>query len=227
MAGPSGQTDEYQLPFPIQDDTVDVPRDIKALAEKIDDIYDTTPPGVIMMWLTIDAPIGWYLMDGTTLVPASTNPKLAALLGVTGANVNIPDMSDRFPVGSGPTMALGSTAGGNSVKLLAANMPSHNHNGKTQLADRSLSHEHSFSGTMWAPTSGQFHANNSNPFTGNPGYNAVASWYQTPNPSENFGWKAAAAVAPNHQHVIDPQGSDVAHENRPLFRAVNFIIKGG
>ena len=36
MAGPSGATTRLALPYPIPNDTVDVPRDVKALADKLD-----------------------------------------------------------------------------------------------------------------------------------------------------------------------------------------------
>lgn len=36
LAGPTGATTRLQLPYPTPDDTVDVPRDVKALADKLD-----------------------------------------------------------------------------------------------------------------------------------------------------------------------------------------------
>jgi len=45
MAGPSGATPVLALPFPIPDDTVDIPRDIKALADKLDPLVPTIPYG--------------------------------------------------------------------------------------------------------------------------------------------------------------------------------------
>jgi len=41
MAAPTGRTPNLQLPYPIPDDDVDVPRDIKALADKLDLGYTT------------------------------------------------------------------------------------------------------------------------------------------------------------------------------------------
>lgn len=44
MAGPSGQTAVLHLPYPLPDDTVDVPRDVQALASTIDGISGIKPP---------------------------------------------------------------------------------------------------------------------------------------------------------------------------------------
>jgi hypothetical protein len=46
MAGPSGQTPRLLLPYPIPDDTVDVPRDVKALADALDVIRSLGTPVV-------------------------------------------------------------------------------------------------------------------------------------------------------------------------------------
>jgi len=44
MAGPSGTTPVLALPYPIPDDSVDVPRDILALATKLDGYSSLRPP---------------------------------------------------------------------------------------------------------------------------------------------------------------------------------------
>jgi hypothetical protein len=83
MAGPSGTTTKLLLPYPIPDDTVDVPRDVKALADRLELIspsylsgtyaarptastlgrmYIATDTGGVYLdtgakWLTLSAPI--------------------------------------------------------------------------------------------------------------------------------------------------------------------------
>jgi hypothetical protein len=44
MPAPSGSTPRLALPYPIPDDPVDVPRDIKALADKLDGLGALSPP---------------------------------------------------------------------------------------------------------------------------------------------------------------------------------------
>jgi microcystin-dependent protein len=210
-------TSTLQLPYPVSTDSANVPRDIKALADAIDPL-GVAPVGAILMWPAISAPPDvdaagralWLLCIGQ-LVPAATYPKLAAILGQASGNVPIPDYRDMFPVGAGPTMALGSTGGASTVGLTLAQLPAHDHGGKTALADRILAHSHDLN------TAGQGVAPGS---TG--GYNSLMS----PNSGVSVGLTNAAA-APDHQHVISAAGGGGTHENRPPYRAINFIMRAG
>jgi len=66
MAGPSGSTPILTLPYPIPDDTVDVPRDIQALATKLDGISSLRPPLVSSLPGTpVDGQEIYYLADPT------------------------------------------------------------------------------------------------------------------------------------------------------------------
>jgi microcystin-dependent protein len=202
-------TPKLSLPYPTPDDTVDVPRDVSALANAIDPL-GVVPVGAMMLWGTAVAPAGWLLANGQQ-VDSATNPGLAALLGQTAGKVTIPDMRDTFPVGAGPTMALGAVGGTSTVGLTLAQLPAHDHGGKTQLADRSLTHSHTLD------TAGQGVSSGSGG-----GYNGTMS----PNSGVSVGATNAAAT-PDHQHVISAAGGGQAHENRPPFRALNFIMRAG
>jgi len=122
MAGPSGTTSRLLLPFPTPDDDVDAPRDIKALADKLDEvglIPTAIPVGAIMMWALGSAPAGWLLCDGTAV--SDTYPKLKALM------TNVPDLRTRVPVGQGTGRALGAVGGEANHVLSVAELPSHRH----------------------------------------------------------------------------------------------------
>lgn len=241
FVGPSGSTPNLGLPYPTPDDTVDVPRDVQALAEKLDPL-GYAPVGAMMMWPTAIAPTGWLLMDGTPRAAASY-PVLAALLGTTGGFVNVQDMRNYFPVGPGD-VALGATAGAKTVALTAAEsgMPAHNTNGA------SISHQHAF---LTAANGAHSHA----PDTA--GYNFVVSTVAimadiavNSVASALYALRSAATntagingrtdtTAPHqhsgvtdpgdavHGHAVAAANAAAAHENRPPCRAVNFIIRAG
>jgi microcystin-dependent protein len=132
MAAPSGTTPKLLLPYPIDDDQVDVPRDIKALADKLDVTVvpaADVPIGALMMWPTALAPDNWLLCNGGS-VPAATYPALATVLGQDGGgNVLLPNLVGRFPLGSSGTHALKEQAGAEAVSLTKeqSGLPAHGH----------------------------------------------------------------------------------------------------
>ncbi len=92
-------------------------------ADKVDGVL----AGFIQMYGAASAPTGWLLCNGAA-VSRSTYATLFALIGTTfgagdgSSTFNVPDMRDKFPVGSGSTYALNAT-GGNADSTL----PSHTH----------------------------------------------------------------------------------------------------
>ena len=76
------------------------------------------PTGTIAMFGSASAPSGWQLCNGGS---ASTS----ALQSVVGSNV--PDLRNKFVVGSGSSYSYGATGGANSVTLSVNQMPSHDH----------------------------------------------------------------------------------------------------
>ena len=79
------------------------------------------------MYGAASAPTGWLLCTGAA-VSRSTYATLFALIGTTfgagdgSSTFNVPDMRDKFPVGSGSTYALNATGGSANSTL-----PSHTH----------------------------------------------------------------------------------------------------
>ena len=92
-------------------------------ADKVDGILT----GFIQMYGAASAPTGFLLCDGSA-VSRSTYATLFALIGTTygagdgSTTFNVPDMRDKFPVGTGSTYALNATGGSADSTL-----PSHTH----------------------------------------------------------------------------------------------------
>jgi hypothetical protein len=80
------------------------------------------PTGVIQMWGggSGTVPSGYQICNGS----ATATPELQAIVGA-----NVPDLRDRFIIGSGSTYSPGDTGGSNSVNLSINQMPSHSHSG--------------------------------------------------------------------------------------------------
>jgi microcystin-dependent protein len=202
-----GNTPNLSLPYPEPDDSVDVPRDVKALAEAIDPL-GILPVGALLMWPVANPPTGYLLCNGQQ-VSASQYPGLATLLGQAGGQVTLPDYRDRFPVGAGTSMPLGSTGGAASVALTVAQLASHDHGAQTGLMGAANPHSHVFDlGAIQVQAgTGVFVAG------GVPAGSGTA-----------FNTRTSDI---NHRHAVTAQGGGQAHENRPPYRAVNFIIRAG
>lgn len=83
-------------------------------------------------------PVGWQLCDGTSL-PISGNEALFSLIGTTyggngSSNFNVPDLRNRFPLGTGHLSTAGNvntrladTGGRTETTVTAANLPPHTH----------------------------------------------------------------------------------------------------
>jgi microcystin-dependent protein len=254
-------TSILELPFPVPGDTVDVPRDIEALAQKLDPL-GIVPVGSVLMWMTATPPINWLIMNGQQ-VSAVTYPVLATILGQVGGLVTIPDMRDRFPSGAGAT-ALNSTGGASAVALSdPAQLPSHSHSVSALTASSAGSHAHAgttggsnqnIDHSHLSPASGYLlvtpNANvgvMSPPGGGGSGLNVPAlgiAGSQSATISGATGGINGGHAAINHDHGFttdsagahthpvpahstNATGAAATHENRPPFRALNFIIRAG
>lgn len=95
-------TTNFALPFPQSSDSVDIPRDIGALAAAIDPRL--VPTGLIAPFAGENAPSGWLLCDGTA-VSRSGYSALYAVLGTRygagdgSTTFNLPNLKGRVPVG--------------------------------------------------------------------------------------------------------------------------------
>lgn len=116
-----------------------------------------------------------------------------------------PNLSGRFIVGYNPAdadyNAIGNTGGEKEVTLTVNQMPSHNHGGTTSTNG---AHTHSYD---WENTLG----------VGSEG---------AENGESSFTTKTTSSAG-NHNHTISSQGGGQAHENRPPYYTLAYIIYTG
>ena len=141
-------------------------------------------------------PIGGIIMWSGSVASIPTGWALC-----NGGN-GTPDLQDRFIVGAGSGYAVGATGGDATVTLNINQIPSHNHGG---LTTENGSHTHGTStGQQWA-------MRNTPGLDSAYGGNGIGQGDMQP--------------AGNHQHGIPAQGGGQAHENRPPYYALAFIMR--
>lgn len=189
------------------------------------------PRGAVIMWYGAagSIPAGWALCDGSNVGGYLT-----------------PDLRDRFIVGAGSSYNLGATGGTSSVTLNTDQIPGHSHNGSTD--SQSANHTHNFSGGT-SSAGVHYHV-----FPGDDqldGANGVAGWvagydgafpYDAKSNRSGGGklWQTSQSgshghtisgttdgVSQTHAHqfTTNSVGGGAAHENRPPFYALFYIIK--
>jgi microcystin-dependent protein len=102
------------------------------------EVPNVAPIGSVVMWPSVSAPpTNWRICNGTQL-SQTTYADLYAIIGntyntggETVGNFRIPDLQNRFVVGTGPAYALNATGGQATVSLEVANLPPHNHPGSS------------------------------------------------------------------------------------------------
>lgn len=91
-----------------------------------------SPSGTILMYMGTSAPTGWILLHGQTIPKTSeayisgTYSNVENMLSSDSNNLYIPDMRNRFPMGSNGSN-LNSKGGSNSISINQNNLPSHRH----------------------------------------------------------------------------------------------------
>ncbi|WP_258103558.1 tail fiber protein [Marinoscillum sp. MHG1-6] len=168
------------------------------------------PAGTIVMWSGTTPPNGWALCDGT----------------------NGPDLRGRFVVGyhSGDSdyNSTGKTGGEKAHKLTASEMPGHNHS----IGSDTHSHTASTSGSDGA------HSHTINWSDGVPpkvfyreragGGNATNGYEGSTTPTIPSGGTHGHQITVNsdtHTHAMGNTGGSQAHENRPPYYVLAYIIK--
>ena len=118
-----------------------------------------------------------------------------------------PDLRGRFIVGAGDTYAVGDTGGSENVNLTTANLPSHNHDSGTLATDEAGAHTHDIYVSGSSPRA--------NILTTDYGYRKTAT--------------DVISQDGAHTHTISgttgSTGSGTAHENRPPYYALCYIMK--
>ena len=115
-------------------------------------------PGLMMDHGGGTAPPGWLLCNGASYLRTDF-PGLFTAIGTTwgaadGTHFSVPNLTNRFTMGAGTSLALGSVGG--STTISPANLPPHVHTGSGNTSGESGPHNHSFpaTGILTAPTPG-------------------------------------------------------------------------
>lgn len=168
-------------------------------------VRDIVPSGVIVMWSgsIANIPSGWLLCNGSN---------------------GTPDLRDRFIVGAGSTYAVAATGGANTVTLSTSEMPLHTHNfSATTSTDGTHTHGISDPGhrhfTDFAQTTSGGTYVEPYPVAGS--YASLATTYSTTGISIN----SAGAHTHNVSGTTSSAGTTGAHENRPPYYALAYIMK--
>jgi microcystin-dependent protein len=172
------------------------------------------PSGAIAMWPTGTAPTGWLLANGAA-VSRTTYATLFSLFGTTFGSgdglttFNIPNYTDRLPVGAGSTYAIAST-GGNADAITV----SHSHSATTTITDPGHYH------LMGNGSEGSLNA-----FYGNDG--DQGSGWRTANAGGAGVNGRTNAVAANvtASTTVSTTGSSGTGANMPPYLGIQFIIK--
>ena len=176
--------------------------------------FGIVPRRAIIMWSGSvgDIPSGWGLCDGTTYT----------FKGVTTA---APDLQNRFIVGAGDSYAVGATGGENNVTLTEAQMPEHDHIIIAGTTSFEGSHQHyvvrDASGSTYSLNQDQTIVRR---------VGAGGSENYSLGGIDDFGANVGLTSTKGaHKHDIagatNKKGSSTAHENRPPYYALAYIIK--
>lgn len=142
-------------------------------------------------------------------IRAVNNGSVAGVRIASCNGVTIPDLTDRFIVQAGMSYQEGSTGGANTVTLTVNQIPSHNHGGITNNGTPDGAHKHK------------------------------GAYKDYQNSGRDYGWPYISQSNDNgthdvpwgdgesgkHTHTIPAQGGGQAHENRPPYYALCYLIK--
>jgi len=162
------------------------------------------PSGIITMWSGSIAtiPAGWALCDGTS---------------------GTPDLRDRFVVGAGTTYTPGNTGGANTVALSTAELPSHTHSDGTLAAASAGAHTHGITDPGHSHSGSLFRAGAS--FILQSVAGALHAQGNTNSATTGITVNSGGAHTHDVTGSTGATGSGSAHENRPPYYALAYIMK--
>jgi microcystin-dependent protein len=146
-------TGRLLLPYPGSTDSADVPRDVQALADRVEALTawirqaDFAPnigaffPGDLKFTAAALPASGWLVCDGTSYLRTAYPELFAAMGGAAsvwglpdGTHFRVPNLAGRSPMGAGLSTAIGAAVknvgdlvGEERHVLVAGELPSHTH----------------------------------------------------------------------------------------------------
>jgi microcystin-dependent protein len=213
----------------------------------------SVPVGSGALWFTATPPANWLLANGASL-NTTTYAKLFAVYGYafggSGANFNLPNLTNRFPMGAGTLAATGGEA---THVLTAAEIPAHAHTASQAAhghAATQAAHAHAIATGSHAhtiSTGSHSHGLDHTPITLNAGGNAgaAAGWGGNTTRTDTAGdlggstntvgnlggntdAQQPAITVPTAQPAITVNantGGGAAHNNLPPYLSINFIVR--
>lgn len=182
--------------WPTPDDT-DLVKDGAAAIRALGDAADATVSAVTI-------PVGGIILWSGAIGDVPDGWQLC-----DGSN-GTPNLRDRFVVGAGTSYAVGATGGADSVALSEANLPAHTHGRGTLTTGTNGAHRHTMQVSTGVASGG-----------GLRGYTDYTSSADT----------GTAGIASDgaHTHSVSGStaatGSGTAHENRPPYLALAYIMR--
>lgn len=204
---------------------------------RLNSIDAFTPIGTLLPYAgsSTALPTGWLLCDGSA-VSRTTYAALFAVCGTTyGAGngtstFNVPNLTNRVPVGAGGSYSRGTTGGTATVTLTESQMPSHDHT-LSGTANSAGSHSHGGStGSDGSHShSGDGGAGSRSDLLASGGSSAATPGAGSTGSAGGHSHGISTDSSGSHTHSLSGSvgsaGSDAAHENMPPFVAVNYIIR--
>ena len=245
---PTAFTPNLQLPYPEGSDPAAVPKDIKALADKLDGIVlpsanaQNLQPGDLIVSAAA-ARVGCLLCDGAPYDRVAYATLYAALGGAASpfgqgdgsTTFNVPDYRGRSLVGAGAgpgltARALGAKGGEEAHALALAEIPSHGHTGATGVD----SPDHTHGGYTSADSPDHSHATgraiNLSVAAGSYPYTFIAapndgSFYSAGASARHTHSTASYGASARHAHAITAEGGNGTHNNMQPYGTANVFIK--
>ena len=165
--------------------------------------FNSVITGAIQMWPTTSAPTGYLLCTGTA-VSRSAYPDLFAVIGTTfgvgdgTTTFNLPNYSDRMPIGAGTIGALAATGGSKDAVVV-----SHTHTATSVVTDPG--HTHTITGGF-------------STYAGGNSSGANSTFRYVPNTDSST---TGVTVATTNASA----GVSGTNANLPPYLGINFIIK--
>ena len=180
-----------------------------------------SPAGTIVMWSGTTAPSGWAICNGTNGTP---DLRGRFVVGMDEDAVTTPVNTTTQTLNYG---AIGNMGGKNNHSLLESEIPEHthainnapNHNHKF-ITSTAAEHDHGTDRYLYqAASSGGYQAG----VTPNKG----TSTHQSKQIPTSGGHNHSGTTDSNgsHSHTMGAVGSGIAHENRPPYYVLAYIIK--